>query len=79
MTGKEFVLLIQKEFNEGKSLPFKYKMFVKPWKQGQTKDWVHVDDSKFLTPNQYIKLIKDIKEYQEIYVNGKNKSRKKSL
>ena len=78
MRGKEFILLIQKEFNEGKSLPFKYKMFVKPWKQGQTKDWVYYDESKFLTPSQYLKMIKDIKEWEDL-INGKNKTRKRTL
>jgi len=78
MRGKEFILLIQKEFNDGKSLPFKYKMFVKPWKQGQTKDWVYYDESKFLTPSQYLKMIKDIKEWEDL-INGKNKTRKRTL
>lgn len=78
MRGKEFILLIQKEFNDGKSLPFKYKMFVKPWKQGQTKDWVYYDDSKFWTPSQFLKIVKDIKEWENL-INGKNKTRKRTL
>ena len=78
MKGKEFILLIQKVFNEGKPLPFKYKMFVKPWKQGQTRDWVNIDESKFWTPSQYLRLVKEIKEWEALK-NGKNKRRKKSL
>lgn len=77
MSGKEFVLLIQKEFNDGKPLPFRYKMFVKPWKQGQTKDWVYVDESKFWTPSEFLRLVKEIKEWGKL-TDG-NKRRKKSL
>jgi hypothetical protein len=78
LKGRDFILLIQKEFNDGKPLPYRYKMFVKPWKQAQTKDWVNYDENKYWTPTQYLSIIKDIKEYQEIYL-GKNKRRKKTL
>lgn len=78
MKGKEFILLIQKVFNDGKPLPFKYKMHVKPWKQGQTKDWINIDESKFWRPSQYIKMVKNIKSWEDL-VHGKNKRRKKTL
>jgi hypothetical protein len=78
LRGRDFILLIQKEFNDGKPLPFKYKMHVKPWKQGQTKDWINYDENKYWTASQYIAIIKDIKEYRDIYL-GKNKKRKRTL
>lgn len=78
MKAKDFIIMIQNEFNNGYSLPYKYKMYVKPWKQGQTKDWVNYDENKYWTPDEYLAIIKDIKEYQEIYI-GKNKRRKKTL
>jgi hypothetical protein len=53
-------------------------MHVKPWKQGQTKDWINYDENKYWTASQYIAIIKDIKEYRDIYL-GKNKKRKRTL
>jgi len=78
LTAKQFYNLICNSFNNGNPLPYRYKQKVKPWKQGMTEDFTLYDENKYWTPSQYLAIIKDIKEYQEIYL-GKNKRRKKTL
>lgn len=64
-----------REFADGKPLPYKFKT---KHKQGMTKTFTNYDDSKFWTPSQYLKMVKDIKEWEEL-INGKNKTRKRTL
>lgn len=75
MTLKEFYLTILRNFADGQPLEYKY---TSPTKQKQTKNFPNYDPNKFWTPSQYLKIMKDLKEYQELYVNG-NKKRKKTL
>lgn len=72
---KEFYLMMLREFANGEPLPYRFKT---KYKQGVTKTFPQYDDNKYWTPNQYIKMIKDIKEWQDL-INGENKRRKKTL
>jgi len=75
MSLKEFYLMILREFANGEPLPYKFKT---KYKQGITKSFPNYDDSKFWTASQYLEMIKDIKEWDEL-INGENKRRKKTL
>lgn len=73
MTLKEFYLKVLREFANGSPLEYKYKTNTR---QGQTKGFPNYDEEKYWTPSQYLKIMKDLQEYQDIYLNGKNKKRK---
>ena len=75
MSLKEFYLIMLREFSNGVPLPYKFKT---KNKQGVTASFPQYDESKFLTPSQYLKMIKDIKEWEDL-INGKNKTRKRTL
>ena len=72
MTLKEFYLTVLRNFSDGQPLEYKYQTKTRT---GQTKGFDNYDDKKYWTPSQYLKIMKDLKEYQDIYVNGKNKKR----
>lgn len=75
MSLKEFYLMILREFANGEPLPYKFKT---KNKQGVTKTFPQYDESKFWTPSQFLKMVRDIKEWEEL-TNGKNKTRKRTL
>lgn len=75
MSLKEFYLTILREFANGEPLPYKFKT---KYKEGRTKTFIQYDESKFWTPSQFLRLIKEIKEWDELR-NGKNKTRKRTL
>lgn len=75
MTLKEFYLTVLRNFANGTPLEYRYKTKTR---QGQTKGFPTYDDKKYWTPTEYLKIMKDLQEYQDIYING-NKKRKKTF